>query len=717
MKFLFHIFSNAQKISGAWWSILLGFASFLLVTGGGKILRPTYIDWFLIEGGDSLLPWVGWQFFRHSPFLQWPLGANPDYGMGIGSSIVYSGSIPLLAFMFKPLNAFLPDTFQFIGLWILIGFLLQSLFAWKLLSLFTQDKRLLLIGSMFFIIAPIFQIGLASPAKFGTSYNAAIGQWVLLAGLYFYSARNFSAFRWIGLLVATTLIHAYLLAMLIVIWSADLIQRCWLKQTSIVKMVSHFFSSVASVATVMWAAGYFMLGSDVGNDGFGFYHMNLLSLIDPDAVWSKILRDQNGGFGDYEGFNYLGLGMLGLGLIASYEALCNGKINYEVKITPILIASVGLFLYAISNHVAIGAHEIFSYDLPSITAPITKAFRAPGRFFWPVYYIIYLAIFYLIFTRLKSSVAISLCGFMLLIQIIDSSAVWRMYKNKFARSPAWEPSLTSPAWRDITHQYRKIIYVLPENFSSNWQPLSVFAAMHRMAINTGSFARTNQERVKAERLWLTNEIINKKIRPDSLYIFDNDALWEIALRQIAPSDAAGVLDGFRVVAPNLRACESCNAGAIPSSFPGNGFEYQERISFTSDGVGQKYQAYGWSKHEAWGTWSDGDMSLVILPLPGRLKNDLELLIEGQAFLADKQPSQEIDVLANEHPIATLKYDLQHNGGVRAVKIPRIFALENNGYILIKFKFKNPKSPLELGVSADFRRLGLGIASLELKLAD
>ena len=123
---------------------------------------------------------------------------------------------------------------------------------------------------------------------------------------------------------------------------------------------------------------------------------------------------------------------------------------------------------------------------------------------------------------------------------------------------------------------------------------------------------------------------------------------------------------------------------------------------------------GWSRAEKWGTWSDGDSALLLLALSSTPKNDLELLIDGHAFLADKHPSQEVDVLVNGHPVDTLKYDLQTNSGVRVVKIPKALALEKNGQLLIKFNFKNPISPAELGLSADARRLGLGIVSLELR---
>ena len=710
-------FNDVKKISGAWWSILLGFAAFMLITGG-KILWPTYTDW-LMEG-DPSTSWLGWQFFRHSPLWQWPIGANPNYGLDIGSSIVFTDSIPLLALIFKPLSALLPDTFQYFGLWILICFSLQSYFAWKLLALFTQDKWLPRIGSVFFIIAPACLWRLHG-------HYALFGQWVLLAGLYFYFSKNFSIFRWLSLLSVVALIQVYLLVMVLAIYSADLIQRYWLKQTSIIKTISYFLVSSVCIAIVMWAAGYFMLGAGVRSDGFGFFRMNLLSLIDPQGkgwdkrdLWSKLLPDQPGGVGDYEGFNYLGLGMLGLGLIAGYELLRNAKIGPKVKIIPILIISIGLSLYAISNHVAIGAHEIFSFDMPSITDPVTQAFRVSGRFFWPVYYVIYLAIFYLLFTRLRKSVAITLCVVMLFLQAIDSTNILNTFRNKFAHSPAWLSPMRSPIWTDLAYRYRKIIFVLPHNVPTLWMPLSQFTAMHQMAINTGYFARVNPEKEHKAGLRIVNSILNNELSPDSLYVFENDALWKIATSQISRSDIAGVLDGFRIVAPHLRDCRNCNTGAIARISADSSYDFDYtmgRISFTSNGTDQKYSFFGWSNPEPGGTWSDGDTSLVLLQLSSLPKNDVELLIEGQAFLAEKHPSQEIDILVNEHHVATLKYDQQFNEGIRTVKIPKRLALENNGRLLIRFNYKNPGSPAELGLSDDPRRLGLSIVSLELKPAD
>jgi hypothetical protein len=123
---------------------------------------------------------------------------------------------------------------------------------------------------------------------------------------------------------------------------------------------------------------------------------------------------------------------------------------------------------------------------------------------------------------------------------------------------------------------------------------------------------------------------------------------------------------------------------------------------------------GWSGSENWGAWSDGDSALVLLELSSTPNNDLDLLIDSGAFLTDKHPFQIVDVLVNGYFAGTLRYDLRANTGVRVVKIPKALALEKNGQLSIKFNFRNAKSPAELGLSDDTRRLGMAIRSLELR---
>lgn len=575
--------AHRRKVYESLPALLLGLAAFVLVTGG-KIIRPRHADWLMEL--DPATAWLGWEFFRSSPLLQWPIGANPSYGMEIGSSIVFTDSIPLLAFLFKPLSPFLPDVFQYLGLWILICFLLQSFFAWKLLSLFTRDKWLPLIGSIFFTLAP------AALWRLYAHYSL-FGHWVLLAALYLYFSNRFSYRRWVGLLTITALIHAYLLAMVIAVWVADLWQRGRQKELVPATAIRLFLFSGMLTAVIMWGAGYFMVGAAPGTTApgigsFGFYRMNLLSPLDPEWGWSRLLRDQKQGIGDnYEGFNYLGLGILGLGIIAAYELLRKKALIYSEKILPLVVLSAVLSIYAISNNIGAGNYEILTYDLPPIVASIAKTFRASGRFFWPVYYLIYLAIFFIIFSMLERWLAITCCTALLIIQIADTSIALRSLHTKLAHPPSWSSPMRSPLWNDIARRYRRIVFVLPHNLPSSWMALSHFAATHRMAINTGYFARVDPEKEQHARLQVASSIMNGQLDADSLYVFEDEGLWKVALNQVSSLDVAGNLDGFRIVAPKLKACEECNQSEIKKlpSEAGNDFDYHmERLSILSKGT-------------------------------------------------------------------------------------------------------------------------------------
>ena len=675
------------------------------------ILNPQNSGWLMAD--DPAQHFLAWQFFRTSPFFQWPLGANPHYGMEISSSIVFTDSIPLLAFFFKPISSYLPAVFQYTGFWILICFFLQSYFAWKLLTKFTQDKWLPLIGSTFFVIAPFLLFRLHC-------HYALFGQWVILAALCLYFRKKYSSAIWILLLSATALIHAYLLMMVSAIWSADMIQRLIIKEKSFLRIVGSLTFGIAATIFVMWFAGYFMLGDGVQTaGGFGFYRMNLVSMINPAEdvdLWSKILRVHNGGGGDYEGFQFLGIGIIGLAIISIYELIKNKKKIFHIRVLPLCVLSLLFFLYAISNKIALGSHEIFSYSLPSFINIITGAFRVSGRFFWPVSYLIYLSIFYLIFTRVNRRSAMVICVLFLIIQIIDSNHAFSYFRDQFSKKRPYVSVLRSPEWNIIANNYKKVFLVMPGNIPKNWIILSDFAVVHHMSTNFGYFARIDNKKLQQAQIKLGESIISNNFDPGALYFFENDACWNLAIAQLQKSDFAGLKDGLRFIAPNFKGSPNLNNIKVtsPQSTGNSSYSYNEKIYFNTKGSAEKYCIFGWSKAEPWGTWSDGNLSIVCFDLPEVPKSDLILQIEGMAFLAEKHSSQEIDVYLKDHYLTTLKYTLSNNSGTRSIKIPREFIANKGLLVLIKFKFKNPTSPAELGLSNDSRRLGLGIISIQLK---
>jgi Family of unknown function (DUF6311) len=90
---------------------------------------------------------------------------------------------------------------------------------------------------------------------------------------------------------------------------ADLAKRLWLGETYLLRSALEFTSIIALLVALVWAAGFFDISSGHGAGGFGFYRMNLLAPFNP-LDWSYVLRPLSNPPGQYEGFNYFGLGGL-----------------------------------------------------------------------------------------------------------------------------------------------------------------------------------------------------------------------------------------------------------------------------------------------------------------------------------------------------------------------------------------------------------------------
>lgn len=48
-----------------------------------------------------------------------------------------------------------------------------------------------------------------------------------------------------------------------------------------------------------------------------------------------------------------------------------------------------------------------------------------------------------------------------------------------------------------------------------------------MAINTGCFARVNPKKEHEARVRIVSSNLHNELSPDSLYVFENDALWTV----------------------------------------------------------------------------------------------------------------------------------------------------------------------------------------------
>ncbi|WP_339051177.1 DUF6311 domain-containing protein [Rickettsiella endosymbiont of Xylota segnis] len=696
-----------KKYFYLWMPILSGIAAFTLITGG-EIVWPTNIDWLFLHG-DNTSSFDAWQFFRHTPILQNPLGAIYPYGMGMGGSIIYSEPLFLFAFPFKLISSFLPTTFQYSGLWIFSCFILQAIFSWKLLEKITNDRWLKLFGSLFFVLAPAFLWRLHGSSSF-------LGQWLILAGIWLYLSSSFRRYAWLSVLIITSLVHAYFLFMLLAIWGSDLIKRIILNELKYLEIIKYAFLTILVLILVMWQAGYFSIHSGFEGAGLGYFRMNLLSFFDPSDVvynsWSRFLSKQPNTPGDYEGFSYLGFGMLILGILGLAKFLALDKKKYLIvlkRIFPLLTVSVLLMIFALSNRIALGQHEILSYRLPDFFC----VFRASGRMILPMYYLIYLGVFYITiesYKKLNIKLLILIC---LCLQIVDSSNIYKHFKDYFTPKNNYISPLKSNIWTEAEKKYKNLVYIFPEYF---WKllPLIDYAALNKLNTNIGYFARIDFKKAYKIKVKLMDNIINGKLDQDTMYVIKEKLLRKIIVNsQINFPYKVVEADGFFLLLPNWKD-KSTDEEKLSWS-RSNLYKLGTNISLeTSESNFKDYLILfnGWNIPEGKGTWSEGDNSTFFLIFEKLPESNLILTIHAIPFVTEKHPNLAVDVLVNNHFVGKLQYKLNNFSYENKIEIPKTL-INTNDLLKVQFIYKKPISPAMLKINGDSRMLGLFISSFRL----
>jgi hypothetical protein len=331
-------------------ALIAGTTAFIYVTGG-RIFNPTYTSWLMI--GDSAQHYAGWRFFRNTPILQWPLGKNAGLGMEFSSSIVFTDSLPLGAIICKYMRFLLPTPFQYFGIWIWLCFVLQALFAWKVLKYYINQQIQIIIGSCFLVLAPALTYRLVHQ---GYGHMALASHFVILAAMNLYLSPGLRTPAWSVLLSATSLIHAYFMPLVMVFWIAAIFRKCKNQNLSSKAILKHLVLILGVLFLTMIAIGYTSLGmhlflgdSSVTPDSWNYiFRWQPLSLIDGSTDfstgWSHFLFDQKELFGDVEGFSFLGSGVIALllivGLWHSYHLRL--QLKYSWSLTALtLLALIG----------------------------------------------------------------------------------------------------------------------------------------------------------------------------------------------------------------------------------------------------------------------------------------------------------------------------------------------------------------------------------------
>jgi hypothetical protein len=527
-------------LSAAWATFLLGFVR----------IDPTSTSWLNV--GDVAQHYLGWHFFRGEPWTI-PFGMNTRYGLDMGSSIVFTDSIPLLAIPLKIIDRWLPQHFQYAGAWMVLCFIMQGLSAFLLLRLFTVNVVVLLAGASLFVLSPAL-------VSRSLGHFALMSQWIILLSLWLYfspySVRNYG-WPWRCLLVVAALIHGYLLYFVLAIWLATLLRDASERNATRVTIAGQAIISIVVLACAMWLVGWFSMPFDAAAFGvsYGQYAANLASLINP--VWSSPLLPTialSPSTGSVESMNYVGAGIIALSIIAMGLLLQSGQAGSLVtKHRWLLLIALALSLLAFSPKMYWGELLLVQIYVPQALLNKLEFIRASGRLLWLLHYLIILSAVVLTVKFASTKIASALVLAALGLQLYDLRSSYINYADHLSRAAATAAvdakaaSLKSSFWALAAKRYTEVNFVPITHMPPRYEPIALWAGDHHIAINAAYFGRIPVSRAFTRNPTLIGELTTGTRRTHTLYIIQNEQdLDRLVLQE---NDGVGVVDGYRIVAP------------------------------------------------------------------------------------------------------------------------------------------------------------------------
>lgn len=449
--------------------------------------------WFF-ENGDASQHVSGWLFYARDAW-HFPLLKTERLNYPEGVSIAFTDSIPLAALIAKLFAGQLPPSFHYIGLWHAVSFFTQAISAVFLMRALDVRHTLGTTAAVLFALtwpALLWRLGHPSLMTHG----------IILASLALYFLGRHGTWRpnvvaaaLIGMCLVGLTVHPYFLAFTYALFLAFLLDQTVVSGEPVKTQALRLIASVVVLIGAGFILGYF--GKGTTTFGYDYYSMNLGAPFCGSRFYSCVVQSKEQPFspfhfydatgGQYEGFNYFGLGLF---LLLPF-AVATGRTaigSFPKRHPFLLLALIACFFYAVSNKAFLGPLELYAVDLPEFTDRLTGTFRASGRFFWIIgYFILFATLATLL--RKPSKYAALLLVAALPLQWMDVKPLRDNIRQTATRTAKDDLQPWAKAMRDIDR-----INLFPA-FGCNETEIKLYwffqraAAHYEKLINTGYIAR------------------------------------------------------------------------------------------------------------------------------------------------------------------------------------------------------------------------------------
>ena len=508
------------------WSLFISMGIFFFIEGGFQRLNPKNTGWI---SGDNLTAYVA-QFFWVDTNWHLPLSSNPRYGNEFSSSLTYTGPSPLLSMIHKILEINALD--QLFGFWILANLFFQILLGIRVLRIINISRQLSLIGSVLFI-TPFFIFRIENHFWLISHFLIL---WAICVLIKSRQNQEINQREVVTLVLISYFVNSYLLGMVFVI----LILAINELKVKVKKKILILLSVILTIAFSMFINDGF---SGQGNfkesiriilsSTYGYHNFNLISWLNPDTGLiaesdgllnsSKVMTNLSStnislGMtkGSYEGFLYLGLGLIILLLFA----VTLKKQKIEIKKSSVIIGFI-VVLYSITNRISIGSFE-YKFHIWVYLQWALSVFRTSGRFMWIFAYLLIPYVLWKINSKMnheKKKRFIILMG--ISIQILDLAfPVAKIFEDKRINVTNNRVSGEVPNQLKNLFEEHKRIEVWPVNdvILNNYAVLNYWAYKSGISTNLIYTSRENVPKRVKMQLETYNAICDGMIDPQNIYV-------------------------------------------------------------------------------------------------------------------------------------------------------------------------------------------------------
>ena len=485
----------------------------------GALLWPSNVAW-LMHQGDAYQHHMGWEFFRREGWT-WPIGSIQTLASAVGTSVVFTDSIPLLAIPLKLLAPWLPADFQYQGVWMLISMILNGWMAYRMLRACKLAPSIALLTTLLMCSMPIIIV--RGISLYG--HESLTAHWLIFWAISIYLEDNkphrARSSEWFAVLAIAVATHFYLFVMVAVFWLTWLVQslvselprRHW--RQALGTLAGQALPTLALVAVLMYAMGYFLPNrGKVDPQQFVIFSAEILSYFNPrsnswffDQTFTTMSSFLKGWApstsGQYEGMAYAGLGVLMVwGVTLCGRLFRPGEQAATPLRTPamkwLVLAGIAMFVYGIAAQVTLGGLRLVV--LPGgVFGEIRSILRSSGRMVWPLLYLLILLSVIQLSQQLSRARMLVLLAVALLVQVVDLKPFYQVTRDKarIAHQYGVQDPYVFPVARDqflgpVWATYSKI-EAFPAQNLDRLKPYLKIASRHGMSINIAYLAQHDEQ--------------------------------------------------------------------------------------------------------------------------------------------------------------------------------------------------------------------------------